>query len=110
MTVGAVWAEDAERVEITASLPGMDPGDALATAIRAEIRRQGFGATVTRAAGYWQGTSESATRVEVLTYPGANPDPDWQVRAIVGAALAEGCTAVQVERFPCKVEEWRASD
>lgn len=104
---GPVWHAEGERIEITASLPGQVPGDELYLAIVRQIRHMGAGATVSRAIGFWGGTVEHATRVELC-----DPEPgsiEWQVQGIVGAATSAGCTAVQVERIPCRIEEHRVS-
>lgn len=107
--IGPAWAAEPEdganRIEITASLPGALPGEELYAAILRAIQRGGYGATVSRAIGFWGGTMEHATRVELCE--AKHGSLEWQVQGIVGAAIQAGCTAVQVERFSCRIEEQR---
>lgn len=99
-----------ERVDMTFSRASERDADRTLEHVKGAIRACELGATITRAIGIWGSVEEYAYVVAMI-------EPrETAVRAIVGTAIAAGCTAVQVERQnergtlgdrSYRAEEWR---
>jgi hypothetical protein len=105
MTVNPTEWVGRERVDITFSRASERDAELTLEHVKGAIRACEMGATIIRAIGLWESVEEHAYRVELI-------EPrHTAVRAIVGTAIAAGCTAVQVEvhgkLLGYAAEEWR---
>lgn len=109
-TVGRLSWQGGARLDLTVGLEDDRELSAAVEAMTSAVADAGGGATVTYAAGVWQGGRESSAVVSII---GDAPRELWQAAAPAAlAAWRSGCEAIQAElwhggEYWCG--EWRAS-